>query len=496
MLRFLLLLLFVVLVIASAAIVGLGYVLQRFAGWKGLLGLPVILYALFRLVKPVFKIVGKRLALGLFSGKSRVLRGATMTVQSVVSVAAPEKSSDELEDAEDSKGSDDDENEAETSEEEEPKHYYTTDITITPRDPGSRELWEPGELILTSQKISTLEELRENEVGIADEVLVWKGAGFGPDDPGKYEGTRRLKVTFAVKPGTSKVWLCYYNEAIGSLELPPWTSAEEPPRKRLTQRTARASRDSIVRQSSAQREAAKQARRGTDFKTGAGQPQPEVKLYEPPDESIDADLSMAEMHSELERIGARKLDALPLGGSRFGGVPDLPPDLPWPEFRERKLPFLAQIDLSVMPKSVLPPDGWLFAFGLCDNHHTPTPIRVLYHQGPRDKLIRAARPAVREIWEDWEGNGTYDVVPLNATKEKDWKDCGQLLGEIDEEGEDAASVADSQDCSGDDWVTLMIIPSVGSMMWSDCGLFHIVIRSEDLARHDFTKVCAGLSCVG
>jgi hypothetical protein len=87
-------------------------------------------------------------------------------------------------------------------------------------------------------------------------------------------------------------------------------------------------------------------------------------------------------------------------------------------------------------------------------------------------------------------------VPLKTAPEDAWEECGRLFGKIDEEGDDAASVADDQDCSGDDWITLMIIPSVGSMMWSDCGLFHIVIRREDLTRHDFSKVCAGLSCVG
>ena len=49
---------------------------------------------------------------------------------------------------------------------------------------------------------------------------IWDSLQFGPDDPGKYPGEQRLKITFEVQPGVSKAWLHYYNEPIGTLELP------------------------------------------------------------------------------------------------------------------------------------------------------------------------------------------------------------------------------------------------------------------------------------
>ena len=52
------------------------------------------------------------------------------------------------------------------------------------------------------------------------EVKIWDGTKFGPDDPGKYPGEQRLKLTFSIKPGASKAWLHYYAETIGVLELP------------------------------------------------------------------------------------------------------------------------------------------------------------------------------------------------------------------------------------------------------------------------------------
>lgn len=473
-------LILVVVFLVLALIGGIAVALFHFFGWKGLLAFPVILIGLAWVGKRVAGGIFRRMSLGFLSPKSKVLRKATMTVHSLVPVPRPLTGEDE-------------------GEPEEPKHYYDIDVTISPRDSTSQEVWEPAELTLTSQQITSVTDIQNKQVGFADQVLVWNGSKFGPDNPGKYPGVARLKITFAVKPGNSRVWLHYYNETIGSMELPPWTCQSEPPRARSTERTDRSRRESAVK-SETRFAAEKQARRGNQFKTGAAKPEPELKLYEPPNdnmgEPIDGNAPMEEVDAALERIDARRMDSVPIGDSRFGGVPDLPPDLPWPVFKGKKIPLLAQIDLSTLPKSALPSEGWLYAFGLCDDEHTPTPVQVIHHCGPRAELVRASRPAERELWKDWTGNRIYNVVPLKSAKENGWDDCGWLLGEIDEEGEDAAAVADGQDCSGDDWITLMIIPSVGSMMWSDCGLFHIAIRRSDLIRHDFSKVCASLSCVG
>lgn len=45
--------------------------------------------------------------------------------------------------------------------------------------------------------------------------------------------------------------------------------------------------------------------------------------------------------------------SIPLGATRFGGLPDIPPGMPWPTVGERPLAFLAQIRLSDMPHDAM-----------------------------------------------------------------------------------------------------------------------------------------------
>jgi hypothetical protein len=218
--------------------------LFHFFGWKGLLAFPFIVLALIWLGKALIGKVLKRFALSLFSMKSGVLRGATMTVHSVSPISAPEElkevppeakgeladgheQTDETDNGEEEEEEEaDEEAEAEEDEEpEKPKHYYAVDLTITPQAGCGDRVWEPGEFILTSERIKSLEDLEDGtkEVGSTHGVEIWDGSKFGPDDAGKYPGEQRLKVTFAIVPGTSKAWLHYYDEAIGSLDLPRWT---------------------------------------------------------------------------------------------------------------------------------------------------------------------------------------------------------------------------------------------------------------------------------
>jgi hypothetical protein len=224
---------------------GLAIALFHFWGWKGMVAFPFILVVLVWVAKVIIGQIIKRVGLALFSMKSSALRGASITVHSVTPVAKPveeETEEDEDEEEEDEHAmkhegedgeiedenededdeDDDEEDEDEEDEEEEPRQYYAVELTVTPKEEGQGRVWEPGEFMLASEKIKSLGDLEEKEVGSAEQVQVWNGTEYGPDDECKYPGTQRLKVTFAVKPGTSKAWLQYYNETLGSLDLPPW----------------------------------------------------------------------------------------------------------------------------------------------------------------------------------------------------------------------------------------------------------------------------------
>jgi uncharacterized protein YwqG len=91
------------------------------------------------------------------------------------------------------------------------------------------------------------------------------------------------------------------------------------------------------------------------------------------------------------------LDALAIGESRFGGVPDVPGDFVWPTHDGRRLSFLAQLDLAGVASSDLPPTGWLVFF--YDAEQQPWGFdpkdaggaRVFYVDAPRDTLVRRSQ---------------------------------------------------------------------------------------------------------
>ena len=98
----------------------------------------------------------------------------------------------------------------------------------------------------------------------------------------------------------------------------------------------------------------------------------------------------------------RALSELPLGASRMGGCPDMPPDFSWPHFEDYPLDFLCQLDLEEVARAEcvagLPKTGWLLFF----YHDEEQPwgfdpkdagkFHVLYFDCPRDSLTRKETP--------------------------------------------------------------------------------------------------------
>jgi len=231
----------------------------------------------------------------------------------------------------------------------------------------------------------------------------------------------------------------------------------------------------------------------------------------------------------------------PVGGSRLGGRPDLPDAATWPEHEGELIPFLAQFDLAALPRfpgNPLPADGWLFLFACGDSDDIPA--TALHHRGDRAAL---APRRVREgrIRPDGFGERRYDPVPIRAVRpavsltedavfevlsvgreEGDFPDLpidrrlrlahlsaslnpssaydsrlgnivGQLLGHPNFPGASPRDAVEYGGRSGDDWMQLLEIQSVGSMMWSDCGMLNLAIRRADLDRRDFTRMYASVA---
>lgn len=204
---------------------GLAVALFHYFGWKGLIIFPFILVALVWLAKVVITHLVKRFALGLFGLKAGVLRGATMNVHSIKSIPKPPEAKadrDEQNDDE-SEGVAEAADDSAPDEPPAPKDYVEVDVTIAPGGKAGNAVWEPTELMLTTDKIKSPADLEGKEAGTTRSVEIWNGTSFGPDDPGKYPGEQRLKIVFEVNPGTTFAWLHYYNEPIGQLRLPPGT---------------------------------------------------------------------------------------------------------------------------------------------------------------------------------------------------------------------------------------------------------------------------------
>lgn len=247
--------------------------------------------------------------------------------------------------------------------------------------------------------------------------------------------------------------------------------------------------------------------RGLSPKAGEGKPEPRILFdaqkeptFKLPKNPVYGDYVAA------KAIYDREIRAnLPLGASRFGGLPDLPPQLPWPEHEGKKLPFLSQVDLSTLPPDrgqLLPHDGWLYAFGHIQNgtEDGTEPLIVTLHAGPRSALVRRVEPLEDEIWEHPD-----DLVPLFVGKdqtdigddEDDDDDRGQesggwLFGDVSTAFTPVGEIADRMFQDGDDWINLLAIKSVGSMQWSDCGHLYLLIRREHLMAKDFSRVIASI----
>jgi len=94
---------------------------------------------------------------------------------------------------------------------------------------------------------------------------------------------------------------------------------------------------------------------------------------------------------------------LPLGASKIGGLPDLPTGVPWPEWRNGPLSFIAQLRLEDLAPfdsaKVLPQRGILYFFydreqgvwGFDPDDHGGW--RILFHEGAASGLKRTPTPS-------------------------------------------------------------------------------------------------------
>lgn len=224
--------------------------------------------------------------------------------------------------------------------------------------------------------------------------------------------------------------------------------------------------------------------------------------------------------------------SLPLGASRFGGIPDLPPGSSWPLRDDVPMEFVAQIRLADVagldPLGRLPQSGTLLFFynsqwDCSDMAPDEACCAVLFHDGPDSSLVRTPPPRI-----DYQGEydseprlapylhglaalefKPFETVPggvspftkdtplaeiwqdFTASHSSKWAPEGEesyvsnrLLGYID--GQDYVGAhengtadqlllqVDSDDCAG--------------FQWGDCDRLYFVLKKTELAARDFSKV--------
>src|SRR5690349_18647643 len=109
------------------------------------------------------------------------------------------------------------------------------------------------------------------------------------------------------------------------------------------------------------------------------------------------------------RLKSRQVDEkeLPLGSSKLGGSPDLPPNIEWPWYKDRPMAFLAQLRLDeVAPydtESLLPSSGLLYFF--YDIEQEPWGFDPAWRDGWKvvyeddiSQLTRTSHPAFTSIF--------------------------------------------------------------------------------------------------
>lgn len=193
------------------------------------------------------------------------------------------------------------------------------------------------------------------------------------------------------------------------------------------------------------------------------------------------------------------LDDIELGGSRLGGVPDLPIDFEWPRFQGYIVPLIAQLNLADVEHTagLLPNNGWLCVFGLSGMHESIVPFVVFHLECSVAELKRCDRPPNDDVWVPAktlvEGFPLNSTIPLavasSAMVQSDEEIHAWLLTKEVVGYGDVFKVAEGDGLVGNDWIILFgmktTFPDSGRF---EEGEFHLLIREEDLRREDFSNL--------
>lgn len=247
---------------------------------------------------------------------------------------------------------------------------------------------------------------------------------------------------------------------------------------------------------------------------------------------------------------------LPPGTSKFGGLPDLPGDVAWPEWNGEPLAFIAQFRLEeVAPydlERLLPATGMLYFFYEAqqstwgDLPGDKGSARVLYYGGDTARLRGTPFPETLHEWgrdyppcrlelsseASMPGKQSMYIDELNLSDEeldayeglRQWmkgpdedfaghrlfgypqaiqgdtmqEECALATGGMSVGSPQAYQTEEAEALkkTAPEWQLLLQVDSddAAGMMWGDAGIIYYWIKAEDLARRDFEGVWLILQC--
>lgn len=257
----------------------------------------------------------------------------------------------------------------------------------------------------------------------------------------------------------------------------------------------------------------------------------------------------------IQIVTSTRDDYSSLGTSRIGGVPDLPPNVNWPDIEGKYLVFVAQINLAELPPiedSPLPRQGILYFFHGYAQPASDIRNRVLYFDGPSGVLRTAELPDIHDFDEeedlvaykpyrilmkpftsipqyfsalyrtmhtvfydhaasdeaDFDENYFALEDELNASKGFDPNHLSQMLGfpimksslEPEYKAQKAREgkyLMSPEEPDGEEVKKWLLLFELGShtdagMCWWDAGYFQYLIHQDDLDRLDFSRCYANI----
>lgn len=240
--------------------------------------------------------------------------------------------------------------------------------------------------------------------------------------------------------------------------------------------------------------------------------------------------------------------------SRLGGAPNLPPSLEWPVWKDKPLPFVAQLDLAELPVHSgigLPASGCLYffyeggesAWGFDPDDKDAHAVRYVPELSLKDLPLRPLPPGIDDIFHfkpvGMRFHSLTDTFPQSQDHEFEKRKLTK--DEIDEHFDHLQELLDARPVNGPriggysdpvqgdpradaqyaangyfcgdpdsvkravdagldvgipDWQLLLQVDSVdeAGMMWGDAGMIYFLIRRQDLAAEHFERTWLVFQC--